>query len=89
MGVLFPNVSDPGINKVGYCTSVDLILLLIVITTLNLIVSQLDEYTTVLPKRLLDNYASKNSKKLQLLDVQACNSANRAAFQNLKRWFIS
>ncbi len=25
----------------------------------------------------------KNSKNLQLLDVQACNSANRAAFQNL------
>ena len=24
----------------------------------------------------------KNSKNLQLLDVQACNSANRAAFQN-------
>ncbi len=24
----------------------------------------------------------KNSKKLQLLDIQACNSANRAAFQN-------
>ena len=25
---------------------------------------------------------SKNSKNLQLLDVQACNSDNKAAFQN-------
>ncbi len=35
----------------------------------------------------------KNSKKLLLLDVQASNSANRAAFQNLTKslsaqWFI-
>ena len=32
--------------------------------------------------RLLDTYASKIAKELQLLGVQACNSANRAAFQN-------
>ena len=32
--------------------------------------------------RLPDTYASKIAKKLQLLDVQACNSANRGAFQN-------
>ena len=35
----------------------------------------------------------KNSTKLQLLDVLACNSANRGAFQNSTkslsaRWFI-
>ncbi len=47
--------------------------------------------------RLLDTYALEIAKHLQLLDVQACNSANKAAFQNptkifcriLKRLFIS
>ena len=36
----------------------------------------------VLPVKVARHLCFKNSKNLQLLDVQACNSANRAAFQN-------
>ncbi len=46
----------------------------------------------ILPAKLFKvtrHLCFKNSKNLQLLDVQACNSANRAAFQNpTKRPFV-
>ena len=37
--------------------------------------------------RLLETYASKNSKNLHFLDIQACNSANKLSIQNLTKAF--
>ncbi len=37
--------------------------------------------------RILASYEAKIAKKLQLLDILASSSVNRASFQ--KRWFIS